>query len=420
MPNLRWLIIVLVFLATLINFIDRLTVSVLAPTICDQLHLSNIQYAQIGTWFLIAYTLSHGLSGKLYDKIGTRRGFSLSITVWSLAAMAHAFVRSFAGLCTCRVFLGLGEAGNWPGAAKVIAEWFPIRERAFAMGIFNSGTCLGSVIAFPLITFLQLQFGWQSAFLFTGALGFLWLIAWLCVYRPLAVHPWVTQREVDYILADQPVSQTADTNNPSRWRDLMQFPQTWAIILSRLFVDPVWWLYVLWLPKYLADTRHWTLQDIGAFAWVPFLSADAGSLLGGYLSGHLIHRRNWSVDRARKTIIIAASFLMLAGIPAAYASDTTSLLFYISLVTFGFQAWINNVQTLPSDLFPQRAVATVAGMGGVGAGIGSILYTTATGYIVQYISYKPVLIIASLLTFVGTLLLFALLGKIRTLPLSPR
>ena len=416
-PHLRWLIVGLVFLATVINFVNRMTLSVLAPAIRASLHLSNLDYAKIGTWFLLAYTISHGLSGRLYDRIGTKRGFSCSIVVWSLAAMAHAFARSLPGLCVCRVFLGLGEAGNWPGAAKVIAEWFPVRERAFAMGIFNSGTSFGAVIAPPLIVAVQLRFGWQTTFIVTGALGFFWLIAWLAFYHPLAVHPWLTPEEKRFIIAGQPPSQTEEESSldtktsPSRWADLLRNKQVWAIVLARFLVDPVWWLYILWLPEYLSKARGLSLQQIGLSATIPFVAADAGSLLGGYLSGYLI-RKGWSVNWARKTIIVAASLLMPAGIMAAQAKTPLEALGWISLVTFGFQAWINNVQTLPSDLFPQRTMGSVVGLAGVGAGIGSMFLTLTTGWTVDHFSYTPILALSSLLGPAGTLVLLALIGKV--------
>jgi ACS family hexuronate transporter-like MFS transporter len=237
-PGLRWYIIALVFLATLINFIDRLTVTVLAPVIVSDLKLSNQQYAQIATWFLAAYSASHALSGRVYDRIGVRRGFSLSIIVWSLAAMAHAAARSAGALSICRFFLGLGEAGNWPGAAKVSAEWFPPHERAFAMAIFNSGAALGSVIAPPAIVFLQVSFGWQATFLVTGSLGFGWLLLWLWIYQPPGKHRWLSMKERALLGS----GEAAPLRTP--WRELLRYRPLWAIVVSRFLTDPVWWLCI--------------------------------------------------------------------------------------------------------------------------------------------------------------------------------
>jgi ACS family hexuronate transporter-like MFS transporter len=412
--GLRWWIAGLIFLATLINFIDRLTISILAPVITTQLGLSNLQFASITTWFLVAYTASQGLSGKLYDRIGARRGFSISILVWSIAASAHAFARGFLSLSCCRFVLGLGEAGNWPGAAKVIAEWFPRRERALGMGIFNSGVCVGSIIAPPLIVWLQVRFGWQTTFLATGTLGFFWLALWLLLYRSPDKHPRITAEE--YALIKEGQAATSRSRPAISWLQLLQFRQTWAIVLSRFLTDPVWWLYITWLPLYLYNARGFDLKKIGMFAWLPFLTADAGSLLGGWLSGRLI-MKGWSTDRARKSVVLLGTLLMTAGIPAALTNNAMVALAFISLVTFGFQSWINNVQTLPSDYFPEELVASVAGLGGVGAGIGAILYVLTTGWVVDHFSYTPVLLIAGLLPLFGTAVLFLLGGRIRPLSL---
>ncbi len=258
--GLRWWIAGLVFLATLINFLDRLTISVLAPVITAQLGLTNLQFASINTWFLVAYTASQGLSGKLYDRIGTRRGFAISIVVWSSAAMAHAFARGLASLSCLRFVLGLGEAGNWPGAAKVIAEWFPIRQRALGMGIFNSGVAIGSILAPPLIVWLQLRFGWQTTFLATGALGFGWLVLWLLFYESPERHPSITPAEYALIQQDRDPSTSAGA---VPWRELLRHRQVWAIVLSRFLTDPVWWLYITWLPLYLYNVRGFSLKQIG-------------------------------------------------------------------------------------------------------------------------------------------------------------
>jgi ACS family hexuronate transporter-like MFS transporter len=413
--GLRWWMAGLVFLATLINFVDRLTIAVLAPVIMVQLGLTNFEFASISTWFLVAYTASQGLSGRLYDRVGTRRGFTMSIMLWSVAAMGHAFARGLAGLSALRFVLGIGEAGNWPGAAKVIAEWFPARERAFAMGIFNSGVTIGSIVAPPLIVFLQLRFGWQATFLVTGSLGFLWLALWLLCYDTPERHPAITREEYALIHEDRQRSPRA---NQYAWALLLRRRQVWAIVVSRFVTDPVWWLYITWLPLYLATVRGFSLKDIGLFAWLPYVAADAGSLTGGWLSGHLIGR-GWTTNRARKTLIVIGAALMTAGIPAATSAGAMAALAFISVVLFGFQVWINNVQTLPSDLFPESAVASVAGLGGVGAGAGAILFTLTTGLVVDCLhSYTPILVVAGLLPVVGTTVLFVIGGRIGRVPLA--
>src|ERR1051326_8210219 len=296
--GLRWWIISVIFLATLINYIDRLTISVLAPVITHDLGLSNTEFGGILTWFLLAYTISQGVSGKLYDRVGTKRGFVCSITLWSIAAIAHAFARGLTSLSVFRFVLGFGEAGNGPGAAKTVAEWFPIRERAFGMAIFNSGAAIGSVVAPPLIAWLSLAYGWQATFIVTGSLGFAWLALWVGLYERPERHRWLSDKERALIREGREADGESERAAAPKWLELLRYRQVWAIVLSRFLTDPVWWLYISWLPKYLADARGFSLTKIGLFAWVPYVAADAGSLSGGWISGFLIGR-GWSVDRAR-------------------------------------------------------------------------------------------------------------------------
>lgn len=410
---LRWWIAGLVFLATLINILDRLTVAVLGPVITQQLGLTASEFASLTTVFLIAYTASQGLSGRLYDRIGAKRGFTVSIVVWSLASMAHGFANSLLALNCLRFVLGLGEAGNWPGAAKVIAEWFPVRQRALGMGIFNSGPSIGSVLAPPLIIGMQQMFGWRATFLVIGGSGFVWLALWLWFYESPERHPRITAKE----LAEIREGREEKAGPRVGWGQVMRHREAWAIVLSRFCCDPVWWLYLTWLPMYLYKVHGFTVQQIGAFAWLPFVAADAGALGGGWLSGFLIGR-GWSVDRARKTVILIGMLCMCSGIFAARASNPWVAMSFIAVVLFGFQAWINNVQTMPSDYFPATAVGAVTGMGGAGAGLGAILLTQTTGLVVdRFGSYTPVLTLAGVLPILGTALLFRLGGRIRRVEL---
>lgn len=420
--GVRWLIIGMVFFATLINYIDRLTISVLAPVITRDLNLSNTEYGGIATWFLFAYTISQSLSGKLYDKIGIKKGFTVSIIVWSLAAMAHAFSVGIKSLSAFRFVLGLGEAGNWPGAAKTVSEWFPARQRAFGMAIFNSGAAIGSIIAPPVIVGLTAYFGhWQQTFIVTGVLGFVWLIFWWWIYDTPEKHRWLTAEEYQLIKKDEAFEDKTNLDISNEispgWFSLLAYRQVWAIVLARFLTDPIWWLYITWLPLYLANVRGFSLKEIGLFAWVPFVAADAGSLFGGWLSGYLIGR-GWTVNSARKAVIAFAACLMPAGILAAFATDPMVALILIGIVLFGFQVWINNVQTLPSDMFPNKAVGSVAGLGGTGAGIGSMIFIFTTGWVVDNFSYTPILIAAGLLAPIGTLVLFALIGRIHKIQIK--
>lgn len=415
MNGLRWLIIGLVFFITVINYIDRMTISVLAPIITKDLGLSNTEFGAISVWFLVAYTLSQGISGKVFDKFGTKLGFVISVVVWSVAAMLHAFATGITSLSAFRFLLGVGEAGNFPGAAKVAAEWFPQKDRALAQGIFNSGVALGSIVAPPLIVWLQLMYGWKTTFIATGALGFIWLAFWMIFYYPRKEHKWLTAPENEYIEGDE-IQELANTKSMT-YTDLLKYKETWSIVLSRFLVDPVWWLYIVWLPKYLFDARGFDLKQIGLFAWFPYVAAGLGSLFGGWLAKYLIGK-GWSVNKARKTIIGLSCLLMPAGIVAAYTSDSMIALAMISLVLFGFQVWINNVQTLPSDFFPSSSVGSVAGLGGVGAGIGAMIFIYSTGWVIDSYSYTPILVAAGLLAPIGTIVLFALSGKIKKVTLK--
>jgi ACS family hexuronate transporter-like MFS transporter len=438
--GLRWWIIGLVFLATVINYIDRQTIAILSTVIRADLHLSTEQYAFINAWFLLAYTISQGLSGKLYDRVGTRKGFSCSIIVWSAAAMLTSLARGLQSLSFFRFLLGAGEAGNWPGAAKVSAEWFPIRERALALAIFNSGATIGAVLSPPLIVWLNYVYGWHATFLITGTLGFIWLALWLFFYETPHRHRWIAREEYDYIRAGQralvgaaetaavvkdeigspSVEDIAKSAAPSeleeegapKWRELLRYKQVWAIVLMRFLTDPTWWLIVIWLPEYLQKARGFSLKDVGSFAWLPYLTAGVGSLLGGWASGYLISR-GWTVNRARKTVMLLAALLMPAGILAVRAENPMVALALICVVTFAFQVWINNVQVLPSDFFPRKAVASVAGLGGTGAGISSLIFTLTTGWVVHHFSYTPIFTAAGLFGPLGAIVLFTLAGPIR-------
>ena len=416
--GLRWLIVGMIFFSTLINYIDRLTVSTLAPKITEDLNLTNTQFGEVATWFLLAYTISQALSGKLFDRVGIKRGFTVSIIVWSVAAIAHAASVGMRSLSAFRFFLGLGEAGNWPGAAKTVTEWFPAKQRAFGMAIFNSGAALGSVVAPPMIVGLYGYFGhWQPVFIVTGLLGFAWLGLWWLVYDKPENHKWLTRSELEYISKDGDSEKGHGDGRSVGWLELLKYKQTWALLLPRVLVDPIWWLYITWLPLFLYQVHGFDLKQIGYFAWVPYVAADAGSLFGGWFSGFLIGH-GWTVNAARKAVIAASGLLMSVGIAAAYTPSPMAALALIGTVLFGFQAWINNVQTLPSDIFPTKAVGTVAGLGGMGAGIGSMIFVLSTGWVVDNFSYTPVLVTASVLAPLGTILLFVLVGKISKLPIN--
>ena len=408
--GLRWLMIGLIFLATVINYIDRQTVSVLKTAISQDLGLSNSDYAAIQNSFLVFYGISQMVSGRLYDVIGTRRGFVFSIVVWSLAALAHATARTASAFAIFRAALGFGEAGNWPGAAKVVGEWFPVRERALGMGIFNTGAAVGGALSPPIIAWLAMAYGWRMTFVVTGALGFLWLALWLVFFRTPATHPWITEDERAHILDGAAPNPTGPAWRPG-WLQLLTYRQTWAIVMGRFITDPIWWLYIFWLPSYLQEARGFSLQQVGLSAWLPILAGGIGALSGGYASGALISR-GWSVDRARKAVMIFGAMLTPAGILAMRANDPYVALAWMAVVLFGFQVWVNNLQTLPSDFFPSSAVGSVFGLGGLAAAIASVVFTWATGRIVDNYGYTPVFLVAGVLGPLGLVVTLGLAGRI--------
>jgi ACS family hexuronate transporter-like MFS transporter len=379
MKNLRWLIIALVSFATIINYIDRTALSVMWPGIAKDLGMDSHDYANIMSVFLVAYAIGQAVFGKIFDAIGTRLGFVLSILVWSVSIAMHAIASSVTSFSLFRVLLGFGEAGNWPGATKANAEWFPIKERALAQGIFGAGASIGSIIAPPLIAFLYAFFGWQATFMIVASLGFLWVVPWLIIYKsgPDA-HPWITEEERQYILtgqkADTVEAEADEEEYVPTYKELLSHRQSWGVILARFFIEPIWWLFVAWLPLYLNDKFGFNVKEIGASAWIPYVGAALGALFGGWLSGNLINR-GWSVNKSRRTVITLAGVIMLPALLATSVAATPMLaLLLIAVILFGFQAAINNVQTLPSDFFTGKSVASLAGVSGA---VGVISVITA-------------------------------------------
>jgi len=411
--GLRWWIIILVALATVINYIDRSALAIMWPNISADLGLNKLDYSKIAITFTIAYAISQSLSGRLYDWVGTRLGFVISIVIWSLSAMGHAIARSVMSFGFFRFLLGLGEAGNWPGATKSNAEWFPIKERAFAQGIFNSGASIGSIISPPLIAFLYLLVGWRATFIMLGGLGLLWIIPWLFVNRALPkTHPWLTEEERKYILEGQKVDGKGEDDGVIlSVKTLLSIKETWAVLASRFFLDPIWWLFVYWLPIYLHDRFGFNIKQIGLFAWVPYVGAAIGALSGGWVAGWLM-RRGKNVDQARKWSILFGGMIMLPSLLlTAYAATPLIAVLLIALILFGFQVSIGNVQTLPSDFYIGKNVGTVAGMGGTTAAIGVII-TTYFVPLITKTSYIPFYMLGAALVPIGIFCIYFFGGKI--------
>jgi ACS family hexuronate transporter-like MFS transporter len=397
--GLRWLVITLVAIATIINYIDRSALAVMWPGIASELGMDKRDYANIVTVFLIGYAIGQSLFGKLFDALGTRIGFLLSIMVWSGAIALHFVARSALSFGVFRVLLGVGEAGNWPGATKAIAEWFPVRERALGQGIFGAGASLGSVIAPPLVAFLYAYVGWKTTFLLIGSLGFLWIVPWLIVYKSgPGTHPWVSAEEREYILTGQLAGTVAaqDEYVPTL-RQLLRHRQSWSVIAARFFIDPVWWLFVSWLPLYLNERFHFDVKEIGMFAWVPYVGAAVGALSGGWFCGHLL-ARGWTVNRARKFVIGLGLVIMLPALLFSAAAETPLLaVLSIGVILFGFQAAITNIQTLPSDFFSGKTVGSLAGLSGTSAVLGVIICMQLVPVLTTGGDYTPFFILGAML-----------------------
>jgi MFS transporter, ACS family, hexuronate transporter len=414
----RWWIIGLIGVATIINYIDRSSLAVMWPAISKDTGLSKDSYATIVAVFMVSYAVGQALSGRFFDRVGTRLGFVVSILVWSCACALHGLARNALSLSAFRAILGVSEAGNWPGATKAVAEWFPRHERALAQGIFNAGASMGAVVSAPLIAWLFVLLGWQATFVVIGALGFVWVLPWWIVARSTPDrHPWVSAEERAYILGDATAQPPANSKPGLTWGGALQLPQTWAVVVSRFFLDPIWWLFVSWLPIYLAETFKFDVKQIGMFAWVPYLGAAIGSIAGGWYSGRKI-RQGMSVDRARKRAILIGGLITIPGfVLAALASTPLLAVLSMAVVLGGFQVTIGNIQTLPSDFYSGKSVGTVAGLGGLGAVAGVLVFSTWLIPALSRISYTPVFLMGAALVplSIGSIRLLA--GEIRRIDL---
>ncbi|MEP6704487.1 MAG: MFS transporter [Acidobacteriota bacterium] len=405
--NFRWVICALLFFATTINYVDRQVLGILATPLQKELGWSEADYGFIATAFTGAYAIGLLVVGRLMDWLGTRKGFSIAITFWSLAAMAHALVRSAAGFSAARFALGIGEAGNFPAAIKTVAEWFPKKERALATGIFNSGSNAGAIVAPLLVPWVTVNYGWEVAFIFTGTLGFVWLAFWLLLYRKPEEHPRLSNEELNYIRSDavEPTTKIA-------WLRLLPHRQTWAFAAGKFFTDPVWWFFLFWLPKFLNANYGLSLTQIGIPLVVIYLSADVGSIGGGYLSSALI-KRGWTINAGRKTAMLVCALCVVPIYFAAHAANLWTAVALISLATAAHQGFSANLFTLVSDMFPRRAVGSVVGIGGFAGAISGMLVASAVGLLLQATgSYTPVFVAAGFAYLFALLLIHLLAPKL--------
>lgn len=414
--RLRWCIVSLVALATIINYIDRNALGIMWPEVSRDLNLTTTDYAIILNVFTFAYAFGQSLFGKIFDWIGTRFGFVLSIVVWSVSIMLHAVANSLATLSIVRGTLGLSEAGNWPGATKANAEWFPIKERALAQGIFNSGAAIGAVISAPMIAYLFAFFGWRATFLVIGGVGLLWLVPWLVLYKSgPATHPWLDAKEREYILTGQrPVEKDAPPAYEPGTGEMLSRRQSWGVILSSFFLDPIWWLFVGWLPIYLFETYGFGVKEIGLYAWVPYVGGMLGAFFGGWLASNRLAAK-WTVDRTRKFVITLGGAVMLPALLLTIVAATPLLaVLLMAVILFGFQTAVGNIQTLPSDLYGGKSVASLAGFAGTGAKLGVVLLNFLIPVITAK-SYAPAFAVGAALAILSVLSVWVLVGKIEPL-----
>src|SRR5215469_10415555 len=376
--NVRWLICALLFFAASVNYMDRQVIGLLKPTLQVQFGWTEIGYGHIVLAFQLAYAAGSLVIGKLIDRIGTRLGFALAVLFWSLSAMAHAAAASMLEFGIARFSLGIGESGSFPASIKAVAEWFPAKERANAIGIFNSGTNLGAILAPVIVPWLMIRFGWRMAFIGTGALGMLWIVAWLALYHSPEESKLVTPKELAYIRS----GPATPTNTSVPWRTLVRLPQAWAVALGKFFTDPIWWFYLFWMPDFLSRNLKLDLLGMRLPLLLVYTGASVGSILGGRLSSSLIHR-GWTVNASRKTALLVCA---LAVTPIMLAARTTNAWFAVGLVAVAagaHQGWSANIFAIASDMFPRGAVASVVGFGTLFGAMSGMFMAEVVGYILQ-------------------------------------
>ena len=412
--HLRWWIGGLLFASTVINYIDRQTLSVLGPYLKIQYHWNNEQFALIIIAFRVAYSIGQTVSGRVIDRVGTRKGLTVTVIWYSIAAMLTSLAVGLRSFAFFRFLLGAGESANWPAATKAVSEWFPKRERGWAVALFDSGSSIGGAIAPLLVIGLYKYFGgWRPTFIVTGTLGFLWLVVWRWLYFPPEKHPRISEDELKMILDDRQEEESAAkrTGPPLSWKDLVKLPQTWGIIAARTMTDPIWFFITDWFAIYLVAKGINPEQALIAF-WIPFVAADLGNFFGGGMSSWLI-RRGWPVLRARKAVVIFGGLGMALLIPTIFTGNLFALAGLFAISTFAYASFSTIALVLPSDLYRSESVATVSGMSGTGAGLGTIISTYLIGYVSDRYSFEPILIAASLVPLVGMVLVLLLIRDTR-------
>ncbi len=423
--GLRWWVVGLIALATVINYIDRQALGVLWPDIAADLYPNESSdgrkeiYGWITGSFIFFYAMGQALFGKIFDWIGTRIGFAISIGVWSIATALHAFASGAWSFAIFRSILGVAEAGNWPGAAKGNAEWFPTHERAFAQGLFNSGAAIGGIVAIPMIAFMTVFCSWQMIFIVIGLFGLLWLIPWfLIVKAPPKYHPNISEEEREYILSGQKSNEESELigdeeeeYNPST-SDLLKHKESWGVIIASAAIDPIWWLFIVWIPIYLNGVYGMDVKTIGIYGWVPYVGAMFGAWFGGLLAQNRM-KAGWDVNKTRKWVITVGCLIMLPSFFLLMNSTTaTSGVLIMAIILFGFQTSIGNVQTLPSDLFGKNTVGTLAGIAGMAAKLGAFGLTILVPLLTKGENYTPAFLVGAVLAFIALIAVWVLIPRV--------
>ena len=408
----------LIFIATVINYIDRTAFALLWPEMGKDLGMDNSDYALMLNVFMFTYAASKFISGRLYDQIGTRIGFVVSIVVWSAAAAFHALARGIVSLSLVRGLLGLGEAGLWPGAVKSNGEWFPVKQRALAQGIFNSGASIGNVIAPVVIVYLYSQFGWKSTYIILGAVGLLWVIPWLIINKSSPKdHPWITEGERNMLLNDRKENNDVAVEGSKSLSvpKILSYKEPWGILLCRFFIEPIWWFFAGWMPIYLNSKFGLSIEEIGKTMWISYLMAAAGGILGGLFTEEIIKRT--STDFGRKASIVIGSLLIIIGFVSIilFVNDSNYMTFiYLAgIALFGFQFAIGNIQTLSSDLFRGPSVGTLAGLAGTVAAFSPMIMNWFIGRITEAGSYTPAFLAITASVVLAVLAILLLIKKVQ-------
>ncbi len=410
-PKFRWIIAGLILLATTINYIDRQALSIAENAISKEFGLTAQDYSWIVFWFLLSYAVMQALMGKVIDKIGAKKGFSFSVIFWSIANMLHALGTGMVSLSIYRFLLGIGEAGNFPAASKVISKWFPKNERSKAFGILTAGPGLGAILAPPIVAFLIYSVGWRMSFVVTGALGFLWFLLWQIFYSEPETNKYLEKEELNYIVRGR---ETDEVEASTSWFGFFRYKEVWGLMLARFIADGAFYFFVFFLPKYLTDIRGFDLLQIGLFAWMPFLAADIGSVSGGWLSGKLIER-GYSLDASRKIVMWIGAIGVCTAFPAIYVGSAYLALGLICLALFFIQFKQASLFTVPSDLFSSKSVASVWGLSGMAGSFGGMAFAPLIGYLITNISYTPVFAIVSIMHIISVIFVMVFIPKIKNI-----